>query len=144
MNVYEIINPSDPVTFEAPDDKVAIFAVLAVHGTRYGVTRDGDAVLPLLFLSIRTSDALESWLNDQGITGEWEAENLGAVADALDSAIVCSADNYASIRDAVRAGGGDVAIALRAFNESRRTSLNDICGRGYEAAARIRALLEEP
>ena len=53
--LYEIINPSDAVTFHAPDDKIARAVVLGLGGGKYGLKRweDGkstDVPCLLLFL----------------------------------------------------------------------------------------------
>lgn len=50
MNLYELVNPSDVVTFYATDDKTAFSCVLLLSNGSYGCVREDGTRLPTLLL----------------------------------------------------------------------------------------------
>ena len=140
MQLYEVINPSDPVTVEAPSDLVAGLAGILLGRGAYGMAgEDGELALPLMLFGVGV--ALAEWLAKQGeddLGAALEA-NRDAVIACLRSATLCKPAERASLVAAVRAGGGDPVAALAAFNESRRSSMNNICGRAFGIAESMEA-----
>lgn len=126
MHVYEIINPSDCCTFEAPTHEVATLVVFILGEGQYGGQSDtGDEVPIFLF----------------GGAAEWYAKTFGRdfqdglaalrseLVTALRSLIYCDVRT----RLAVLAAGGDLAKS----NDTKRTSLNDIGGRAVYYADKM-------
>lgn len=135
--IYEIINPSDPVTIEADDDKVAAAAVFFLGEGAYGVrSADGRNVLPVL--AFAGERAAVEWLEEHGIVENFVSSMRLPIALALQSAIVCRAADRVDLIASVKAGGGDTDAALAAWNETKRTSMNDICGRAHSLARVMR------
>jgi hypothetical protein len=85
LKLYEIINPSDCVTFHAPDDATAVAVVLAVGEGSYGAKRcddDADVGGLLLFATNAIVDAkLQEWFGCDFET--WATEHEKDLADAL-------------------------------------------------------------
>lgn len=105
--MYELINPSDPIVFEADNDKVAQLSALFVGNGKHGVTEypKGRKVLPVLIMGWR-----QWWLDthDQ----ESPEESLLEVKE-------------------------DIVKCMRSFkikDDGERSSMNDICGRASESA----------
>ncbi len=91
MNLYEIVNPSDAVTFLAPDDAVARAVVLVIGNGAYGLNEinDGhsrDVPCLLLFASKETTERmLVEWFGP-GSLAAFLDERWTDVAAALGSA----------------------------------------------------------
>lgn len=137
MIVYEIINPSDAMTIEAEDDRVAVAAGILLGEGKIGLTsEDGREVLPLMFL------APESYIDD--FLGKLYPEKLGefigahreAVAKCLESIVYGHLSDRKAI---VAAVGVDAAPeALARFNDAKRTSLNDFSAYAHQLANGLR------
>jgi hypothetical protein len=142
VKLYEIVNPSDPVTFEAPSDEVAAAAVLSLGEGFYGCQGEDDRrVLPILAFF---SGAFEPWAKENPsvmavLSAEPGSEAALAVAAALESTAVCSLENRAALVAAVGRDPG----AVDRWNEARRSSLNNICRAARKLAGRIRAAKPE-
>lgn len=136
MIIYEIINPSDTVTFEADDVRIAMLACGFVGDGRLGLRdeKGEDAGMPFFL-----AGGCAEWLEAQGIMPMARtAEGSAKLADALDSFICCSVAN----RKAIRAAVGNDPAAMARFNEEKRSSLNNICGRARKLAAAVRKSVE--
>lgn len=130
--IVELINPSDAITFEMDDVKVAGVAILILGRGAYGLSdADGDIVPIMLFGSS------EAWLKKEGINLEkFIHENCLPMAKFLETVCYGSIDQ----REAV-----DVACSRmtprkseehrRWWNDKRRSSLNDV-GKGALALAK--------
>lgn len=131
MAIYDIVNPSDPVTIEAEDREVAQLVCLMLGSGAYALDDEqGEQVLPL-FLGDGT---FEPWAHEhafdvQRITDE----KRQAIVACLRSAMCADINDRAAITAAVN---GDPA-ALRRYNEAKRSSLNDICGYAHTIADRM-------
>lgn len=138
MKLFEIINPSDPITFEADDPDIAALAGLLLGRGRFGVeAEDGAQVLALyLFgMSPEEEERVVKPLAEKGKTPEGKA----ALVAALDTFAVCSM----SSRKAMRAALGSDREALKRWNEEKRSSMNNICGRAAKLADSMRAELSQ-
>lgn len=135
MKLYEVINPSDAVTFEAESDDVAAIAVLFLGRGKYGCTDEqGSDVLPLLLFG---SDGwIEKFCADRKLAdlSDFLSANAEALAKALESTSVCSLAN----RKALVAAVGPDPVALERWNEAKRSSLNNICAAARKLAAAFR------
>jgi uncharacterized Rossmann fold enzyme len=132
--LYEIINPSDPITVEADDETVACVSVLVIGEGRYGLKdQDGRTVCPLFLFG----GAME-WLAKRGVEIQsYLRDHETEIVACLESAAIGSVADRIGIIAAIGATG-DKRAALRRWNESRRTSVNDICGCAHRFAQRLR------
>jgi hypothetical protein len=131
MNVYELINPSDKCTYEAPDDEVAALTAIILGEGHYAAEEceTGRSACGIAFNGLPSNTA--------GLTIENLKERLEArkadIATALESLIYASASD----RKAVKAAGGDIAK----FNDSKRSSMNNIGRRAQIMAETLREQL---
>lgn len=134
MKLFEVVNPSDPITFEADDPDIAKLAALMLGRGRFGVTsEDGEEVLPLYIFGMSEEEA-ERVVAPLAEKGKTRDGKLALVA-ALDSFAVCSL----SSRKALRAALGNDREALKRWNEEKRSSMNNICGAAAKLADSMRA-----
>ena len=127
MNIYEVINPSDPVRFWHDRDDVAAMATVLVGEGRYGCKRDGEMVCPLMLFGGVKADLvalfgttdLTAWVNRD--------DNRAEVVECLRRWTVGRFDE-------LTAAQAMTPEDRAAWNEKRRGSLNDICGRARELA----------
>lgn len=140
--LYELINPSDPITFHAADDAVAACVAIAVGEGHFAAKRtgaDGDAVdvggFALFCDEAECERRIEGWL------GTSLKEFLGArardVADALDSLAPVRLEERATY-DQLLADCVDPDGVRRIEADRRRSGDDDIAGRGWELAAFLR------
>ena len=137
--LYEVINPSDCVTLEADDELVACVATLLLGQGRYGLKSDNanKQVLPIMF----HQSALDDWLKEKQIVlDDFIDQHSVELAECLESALVCSMTSRAALIKAIEASGGDKKAAFATYNEERRTSMNNICGRAAQLASYCRSL----
>lgn len=103
MNLYELITPSDPITFKAEDDKVAFFCAVYLGGGKAGCenaeTRES---IPSLLLFV---DDQVKYANDYlGVEIEkFTSDNLQKIADCFHSFAYVSARERRTYDDAVGA-----------------------------------------
>ena len=142
MPVYEIINPSDKCTLEAPGDAVAAVAVLLLGQGAFGVERcDGDTmrpILPFFRFASNAEVALEAWARDE--LGTPLDDNISAhkslLAAALESVLYGSAEDrrvYHRALDLI----DDPTKRQQwrdEWEDSRRSSMNKICGAAWSMA----------
>lgn len=130
--IYELINPSDPVTFETEDiDVVRAVGLLLGSGQCPVEDEHGEEVLPLFIFG-----GYDKWAAAQGFDlATVRKDKLMAVVDCLRTAMVAERRERAAIMAAV---GTDVE-ALARYNEERRSSMNDICGRAFAIADKLAA-----
>ena len=112
---FDICNPSDPYTMEAPDLEIAAVAVSLLGDGRYPLTGLGDDkgqdVPPFLF----------------GGHDEWFTSKFGMNFEE-------------TVTKAIRHRSQELAAALDSvtLQSSRRTSMNDIGGRAEDLAKAVR------
>lgn len=117
---FEIVNPSDPYTMEAPSLELAAVAVCFLGNGKYPLTGLDDArgqdVPPFLF----------------GGHDEWFTEKFGANFEA-----VC--------KRAIQEQNEALALTLESvtLTSSRRSSMNDIGGRAKKLAQAVRMEAKE-
>lgn len=139
--IYEIINPSDPITIEHDDDKIAASAILYLGRGKLGLTdEEGNDVLPVFLLS--DEKYVEEWMQERGIDKEFFKANRAAIADCLDTAVVGSIMDRKGIIAAI-SKEEDYRGAIERWNDVQRTSLNDIAGVAFEVADAIRRGLKK-
>lgn len=123
--IYELVNPSDAVTFEASDHRVAVAVCMLLGEGRYSLKAETDkkedGFPNLLFADESTTMRV---LAEHGFENDFEFLNSHAlpIADAMDSLAYCSMDD----RKALFATIGSDRAALSRWNEEKRTSLTNI------------------
>lgn len=142
--IYEIINPSDPVTIEADDLLVAQVATLLIGSGNMGLRDECDeAVLPIFLFG-----GLDEWLASKGLGGEdglngYIESHRAELSACLLSAACCKLGVRRALLKAM-AGAPDPQESIRAYNEEQRSSLNDICGFAHELGADLVRVEDRP
>lgn len=138
LKLYELINPSDPYTFYAPDIKIA-YVVSTNIGNGY-CARDveTDESTPLLF-------GHSEWCEEQGINDDYiEGIDWLLVHDAFDSFVIGSVENRRSLDTAMKNMTDNARQNyLAERQESQRSSLNRIGERAYACRDAIKSKMEE-
>lgn len=132
--IYEVINPSDPITLESDDETAACIACLLLGEGHYPLqSEDGRDVLPF-FLFGKAEENLNAWLKEHGIESlsEYLIQNHKRISDCLYSVVVCKIRD----RKALIAAFGNDREKWKKYNEERHGSLNDISGYAYALAKR--------
>lgn len=140
MPIYEIINPSDACTIEAPDDKTAIAAVVLLSSGSYGLrAADGRDVCGISLFGGIAEEIVTAFLPDRNVPDlvdaavaammAWAKENATAIALALDSFVYGDAAERAFLAEAM-AQAKEPAKVKAAHEDRRRSSLNNI-GKGF-------------
>ena len=139
MPIYELINPSDPYTFEAPNIEVAGAAVVLLS-TNFGAVRVGDDVderTPMLF-------GWDDWLAERGIDTDWVDDRAEEIADALDSFLIGSLSARQDVLDMLDELPEENRQSWRDRRQDRhRSSMNQIGEAAYQTAMSLRAELEQ-
>lgn len=144
MPIYEIVNPSDTCTIEAPNDTIAAVAILYLGTGYYGCTKEDGSNLPTL-VAFGGESALDEALDSLGIGKRDDDSRLNAyieshaleIAEALESIAYCKI----STRKALLLAFEDLpdrTERLKKFNDEKRSSLNDINESAHELARVLR------
>lgn len=144
MEIYEIVNPSDPITFEAKDDLVAEACCLLVGDGKYGLTRKGgndedeDIGAMIAFMG---GDNAEAYLKDRfGDLGEFYKEHSLDMAAALDSFLTMDTGERKDYKLAIEMI--DDPEKKQKYRDEvqgrRRSSMNDIAGYAWKYAGKFR------
>lgn len=134
MPIYELINPSDPYTFEAPN--IAVAGVVACtlssgFGARL-MSDDVDESSPMLF-------GWDEWQKEQGIDDAWMLSHRSEVADAFDSFLIGDANQRQDVESMLAELPEEKREAWRAKRQDRhRSSMNQIGERAYQLAQQLR------
>lgn len=131
MILYDLSNPSDAYTFEAPDRATAV-CVVALFGSHYGASAVGAE-----------DKALDVPICLFGGMVEMVCEALDCAEDQIDAQLTARAETVAKSLESFCCGGRDGFDALTieeraAQNEERRSSMNDIGKRAHSYAEWLR------
>jgi hypothetical protein len=146
MPIYELINPSDPITYAADEDIVACAVGLLLGAGKAGMQRVGAEpealeVLPILLFA--SEEATRAVLKARGLDidtlNQWIYDHYEAVASCLESALYGSARDR-ELFDAMTAGLSPDERRRRqtAWNDRKRSSVNDYSTYSIQLAARLR------
>jgi len=118
--LFEIINPSDPYTMDAPDLEIAAIAVSVLGRGQYSLEGRGNAAgqdVPFFMF---------------GGHDEWFTKNFGRTFEA-------------SVEHVLNQRADELATALESVKLERgeRSSMNDIGGRAKSAANSLRAKTQQ-
>lgn len=133
MKTYEIINPSDPLTFKAESLEIAAAVVLLIGGGNYGAaTANNLEKTPILF-------GWEPWLVERGMwpLNAWIDANKPEIIVALHSVFLGKIEERAALDAELAALPSDDARTLfsQLRNDRLRTSLNNIQKQASDLAA---------
>lgn len=141
MNLYEIVNPSDAVTFRAPDDAVAQAAVLLVGNGAYGlraVSDDGGKRSVQSLLLFLSKDQVEQLFVEWFGSGSLKAfldSRWAEVAAALASAQNLGPRERLNYESAISKMTPEAAdIYRREVEDHCRTSRNEIVKYAWSVA----------
>lgn len=135
MPIYELINPSDPYTFEAGSIEVAGVAA-ATLSTGFGAQEvgceDEGESTPVMF-------GWDEWLKEHGIDSDWIAAHRTEIADALDSFLIGNPADRQDVEDMLAELPPDKQESWKARRQDRhRTSMNQIGESATNLARRLR------
>lgn len=147
--IYEVVNPSDAVSIEADDSVVASAATILVGTGKYFLSAaDGSKVdMPMMLFAKDPSALLQSWCEQVGFK-DFDAlmgKHIEAVATCLESSLVGDVSDRAGLLEVFEKVGdkGSIAEAMDAWNDKKRSSMNDICGRARSIARGLRKTIAE-
>lgn len=145
--IYEVVNPSDPVTIEANDSILAAVAVILLSNGDYGLYDEDDrTVIPIFRLS--GPERLIKWLHENNIDSnkidEFYAKNGDELATILESVVYGQRSDRAGILALTeKMSAKDRLDALSKWNESKRSSMNDIGEQAHQLAKALRKKAKE-
>lgn len=124
--IYGLINPSDELSFEAEDHRVAICVVMMVGEGAYGArTLDGNEEKKIPLMLFGNADAyLKTWFGEDEPL-DWMLANKPAVAACLRTFLYGKPDKRTE---------NMLVGDLEASQEKKRTSINDIRGKALKLA----------
>jgi hypothetical protein len=141
--LYELVNPSDPVTFETPDFKVAALLTLYLGKGRFSAEtqEEGAPNVPMFFFG-----GAEKWW--QETFGETLDDSVSPLREPLAKALRTLCVGKASHRalfDSALAAIDDPAkrdAFVADWNDRQRSSMNDIMGYAHKLAGQLERQLE--
>jgi len=142
MSLYEIINPFDCVTFEAPDDATAVAVVLALGEGKYGARRCEDEQDVGGFLLFATNYEvglrLTQWLGTDFET--FANEHKAELAEALIDCATVKPEARDKYEEACRRQDTieDLLEYQAQVEDRNRSSINDIVGRAWVLGRALR------
>jgi len=141
--LYELINMSDKITFEASSDQVATICTLYLGNGSFGCDNEqGETVCDLM--AFGTEEMLKELYRKLDINPTtFIAENTKDVVACYRSFAICRISDRKAMMKIVEMGA-DKQKALAAWNEEKRTSLNDICQAAFDIAGRLEAAFCKP
>lgn len=146
MKTYEIMNPSDHLTVQADHYLAAAIPVLLLGQGKLGLREvsTGETILPLMLFG-----GFDDWLRendfaDANALWAWVADHWRESVAVMESVVVGSGDTRTLLElELERIEGAEARRQHRiAFNDARRTSLNDIASTLMENAKRFREFYE--
>lgn len=137
--LYEIINPSDHYTIECNDLEIAAVACVLLGDGQYAFDplEEGGEKVPLGIMG-----GLTEWFKEhfnaspQEVFRRCVTDRAPELADALDSVLIGNRKAFLALAPSRDAEG--YAEARAAWHEANRSSMNNIGGRAYQLARRLR------
>jgi len=139
--LYEVISPSDSVTFYAPNDSIARMVVLLVGEGKYGLTKEDGTQIDCMLLFMDDSQIdkkSQEWFGTSfgGVFDVFLAQHIPEVIDALNSFATMTPKERFMYDEAMKQFDRDGQERYRQIIQDKvRTSLNDICGRSWGIAS---------
>ena len=133
MPIYELVNPSDHITLEAPDDVIAVVAANIVSSMYGARNADGEVVGGLF--SFGREGAMDHWLQDHGCPPGALSKRTSAIVAALRSFVLGDRDLYEFTIGELPAEAHERFRAK--WDDQHRTSVTDICGAARRIAEEV-------
>ena len=138
--LYEIINPSDPYTFEAPDVVTAAAALAMLGDGKYGGTclSPGGEDIPFFMFG-----GYQEWFKARGVDdlSDFIGRHRAEIAATLESVVWGHERDRAVFTETIAMlQGGFTRDHFRELWADRRSSMNDIGGLAAALAKRCRLL----
>lgn len=145
--IYELIQPSDPVTFKADRDEVAFAIALYLGNGKAGCRREDDKSIPSLLI-FADEGTIKSTVQEQlgtSTVNEFFNANLIECADAFDSFSYGSFGARRQFDDAVEAITDPEKLAefKRKHEDRCRTSINKWVDYAWRCGKALRKAHEE-
>jgi len=143
--LYDIVNPSDAYTIEAPDLEIATVACCVLGEGQYAFRPIGDETaqeVPLMMFG-GTDEWFQQHFNgrDAGaVIGDVMEHRSADLADCLDSCLIGDAHSrqeYSRALELIESPENREKFRAERHDQ-RRSSMNDIGGRAYKIAKRLR------
>ena len=143
-SLYNLINPSDPVTFKAPSLEAAVGAVMYVSGGQYGADAYGDddqhleAYSVPIFMTHRKD--MKKWLDGRGESFDSFLERYkDDIVATLNSFVTCSLRERRMYDMAIKAITQEDKrkVFESEWDDKARSSLNQISNYARSAAAQL-------
>lgn len=145
MTLYQLINPSDCVTFYAADQRVAIMAELLVTRGKGAVqpAHEGGESVGFFFMLPDMEEAIQKAIG-QGMSAFLD-DHAEEVIEALKSFSVASPAERDIYDDAVRAitDPEQLAAFKERHDDRQRTSINQICQAAWQMAAILQKQIKD-
>ena len=140
--LYEIINMSDKYTIEVKSLDVAFVACLLLGDGQYAFQPIGEGVEVPLFLFGGAEEWCKKQFNEEIGDTISRVTNAKAeeLAECFDSVLIGAAEDRQAYRDGLELidDPNKREMWRNRWHDERRSSLNDIGGRAYEMAKRLR------
>ena len=145
MSTWELINPSDKITFKADTYELACLAVGLMGGAYAADLLEGDVEprqVPM-FLFGGTDEHFKKHFG-KDVSDTFEAADKLALADVLDSFLIGSMAERRAYEKALSVmPEADKAAFKEEWLDKERSSMNDICARAYGYANNLRKYNKE-
>ncbi len=144
MSTWELINPSDQITFTAESHELACIAVGLIGEGKYGATElEGAGASVPLWLFGGTDQYFQTTFGRKSFEDALDLCDKAAVADVYDSFLIASFRERAAFEEEMNALPEIERPAFKAdWQNKRRGSLNNICHHASLYAAHFRKLAE--
>lgn len=126
--IYELINPSDKITFEADDDNVAKAAGLIVGHGKFGVSKykEDNTEDTILDIYMQFPDEHEQTKLFGGLTlNEFIVDNKQNIIDCCQTLAVCNIEDRDNYRELSK-NYSDIDF-MKKWDEENCTSISNIC-----------------
>lgn len=137
MKTYELINPSDAITFQGDDLVAAGVAIILLGRGAFGLTDEkGEQAVPLMLFG-----GIDDWLAKNNIKdmAQYIADNTDAIADFLETVCYGSLDERLAFDEACKRMTPEKAAEHREWwNDRKRSSMNNIGAGALRLAKQLR------
>ena len=145
--IYEIINPSDMITFRADDEKIAIVLTVLLGNGQYGLKSEADKNYPTLFLFMKTeqiNEGLKPFFNSVAELLQYATDHAEEMAISFDSVVTadrCWRIDYEKALEHI-VDEKERQKYKDEFNDRHASSLNNIYGCAQANKVRFQKLHE--
>ncbi|ELB1513684.1 hypothetical protein QPP80_003774 [Vibrio alginolyticus] len=135
MTLFELVNPSDPLTFYAPNLEVAAVVAYSLSSHYGAVSVDNPEERSSILLG------WGDWFEERNIDGEWMKANHLVLADAFDSLVIGKPEKRAQFDATLAALSDSQKEAFKKeHHDKNRSSLKDIVSFAHKYAEKCREL----